>query len=107
MRRGLAKIEGWHPVAVYPDVSVVIAARNEARNLPGLLAALAGQSYPEDRLEIIIVDDQSTDATQRILAAGAEQMGNLRTLRLEEIPAGWAPKKWALAAGIGASQMDL
>ncbi len=52
--------------AVAPDISVVIPARNEAENLPGLIAeihaALAGRSY-----EILVVDDGSTDDTPRLL----------------------------------------
>lgn len=47
----------------FPNVSVVIAARNEAENLPILLTSLINQNYPNEKLEILIADDQSTDAT--------------------------------------------
>ncbi len=107
MRRGLSKIEEWQLNPADPDVSVVVAARNEAGNLPGLLATLAEQSYPKDKLEIIIVDDQSIDGTQSVLAKSAEQMANLKSLRQETIPAGWAPKKWALASGIAEARGEL
>jgi poly-beta-1,6-N-acetyl-D-glucosamine synthase len=50
-----------------PTVSVVIAARNEAANLPGKLENLRRLRYPPERLQIVIVSDGSTDATADIL----------------------------------------
>lgn len=48
-------------------VSVIIPARNEAANLYDLLTSLHQQSYPAEQLEIIVVDDYSTDATASIV----------------------------------------
>ncbi len=45
------------------SVSVIVPARNEATNIDACLRALAAQTYPDDHLEIIVVDDQSTDDT--------------------------------------------
>ena len=45
-----------------PRVSVVVAAMNEERDLPQLLAALDEQTWPE--LEVVLVNDRSTDATR-------------------------------------------
>lgn len=100
MRLGLRKVKQLSPNPTTPTVSVVIAARNEEWNISGLLDALKQQSYPADRLEIIVIDDGSTDGTGRILTSFAEQMSNLQYNRLESIPPGWAPKKWALTSGI-------
>jgi glycosyltransferase involved in cell wall biosynthesis len=54
-----------------PDESVVIPAKNEAENLPGLIAeihaAMAGRNY-----EIIVIDDGSTDDTPRLLVEWAQ-----------------------------------
>ena len=47
-----------------PKVSVVIAARNEEMVLPSLIKDLVNQEYPLDKLEVIIVNDRSTDATK-------------------------------------------
>ncbi|MCK5738181.1 glycosyltransferase, partial [bacterium] len=46
-----------------PKVSIVVAARNEAAVLDDCLHALTIQDYPAEQLEIIIVDDRSTDGT--------------------------------------------
>ncbi len=46
-----------------PAVSVVVACRNEAKTITSLLGSLAVQDYPHELLEIIIVNDRSTDRT--------------------------------------------
>ena len=50
-----------------PNVSVVVAARNEEVHLPHLISDLISQEYPLDKLEVIIVNDRSTDDTAAIL----------------------------------------
>ena len=54
---------------VLPLVSVVLAVRNEAPHLPRCLAALARQTYPHDRLEVIVVDGRSADGSAEIARA--------------------------------------
>ena len=50
-----------------PGVSVIVAARNEEKNILRCLESLDKLIYPEGKLEIILVDDQSTDNTGRII----------------------------------------
>lgn len=78
-----------------PLVSVIIPARNEERDIERTIRALLGQSYRS--LEIIVVDDHSTDATPNILAALADP--RLGVTRGEETPPGWLGKPWALHQG--------
>ena len=66
----------------FPKLSVIIPARNEEDNLPLLLTDLARQSYRP--LEIICVDDGSTDETARI----AESFG-IKVISLRDKPEGW------------------
>lgn len=49
-----------------PSVSIVIPAYNSARHIPRLLESLFAQSYPQDRYEILLVDDGSTDTTASV-----------------------------------------
>jgi cellulose synthase/poly-beta-1,6-N-acetylglucosamine synthase-like glycosyltransferase len=51
-----------------PSVSIIIAARNEARRLPARLDNLLASDYPVDRLQIIVASDGSTDDTVEALA---------------------------------------
>jgi cellulose synthase/poly-beta-1,6-N-acetylglucosamine synthase-like glycosyltransferase len=56
---------------IVPDVSIVIAARNEEANLPAKLENLRCLDYPADHLQIVIASDGSTDRTPGILRAHA------------------------------------
>jgi cellulose synthase/poly-beta-1,6-N-acetylglucosamine synthase-like glycosyltransferase len=53
--------------SITPTVTIVIAARNEEENLPAKLDNLRKLDYPQDRLQIVIVSDGSTDRTSDIL----------------------------------------
>ena len=53
--------------------SILIPARNEARFLPACLDSLLCQNYPNDRYEIIVIDDHSTDETSSIARAYAKE----------------------------------
>jgi poly-beta-1,6-N-acetyl-D-glucosamine synthase len=53
--------------AIFPTVSIVLAARNEEKNLPEKLRNLAALEYPAGALEIIVVSDGSNDATATLL----------------------------------------
>lgn len=48
-------------------ISVIIAARNEAQNLPFLLRDLSNQDYPREFFEVIVINDHSTDRTREVL----------------------------------------
>lgn len=50
-----------------PSVSVIVAARNEEQNILECLKSLAELDYPAEKLEIILVDDHSTDRTGEII----------------------------------------
>ena len=81
-------------------LSVIIPARNEAENLPILLASLARQSRQPD--EIIVADDDSEDLTARISADfGA------RVISARERPDGWLGKSWACQQGADAARGSL
>ncbi|MGL6315703.1 glycosyltransferase [Vibrio sp. WXL103] len=50
----------------WPSVSVIIPARNETSNIAKSLGSVLAQEYPQDKLEVIVVDDFSEDDTQAI-----------------------------------------
>ena len=75
-----------------PVVSVVIAARNEENNLPDLIQDLVNQEYPLDQLEVIIVDDRSTDSTAKILREAAENFAVIKYIRVEKLSTVMTPK---------------
>ncbi len=57
-----------------PDVSVVVPVRNAERTVEGTIQSLLALEYPEERLELIFVDNASTDGTPRILASYSDRL---------------------------------
>lgn len=86
------------------SVSVIIAARNEAKNLPRLLETLNTQDH--NSFEVIIINDRSTDDTQSILSKHIQQEW-LRVITVKDLPSGWNGKKHALQLGIEAAQNEV
>jgi glycosyltransferase involved in cell wall biosynthesis len=78
-----------------PLVSVVIPARDEERVIGATVRAMLSQTYPS--LEVIVVDDRSSDGTASVL--GAIDDPRLTVVAGEEPPAGWLGKPWALRQG--------
>ena len=76
-------------------VTVLIPARNEARTIGATLAALRDQG--ED-LDVIVVDDRSTDGTAA--AARRADLARLSVVEGREPPPGWTGKLWALEQGL-------
>ncbi len=81
------------------DISVIIPARNEAEVIEKTLLALVRQG---SGLNIILVDDESTDTT--VDKARALQIDNLQIIRGKPLPAGWTGKLWAQQQGLQAVQ---
>jgi chlorobactene glucosyltransferase len=72
-----------------PSVSVIIPARNEAEAIGSCVDGVLSQTYSPDRLEIIVVDDSSTDNTPTVVQKIAESDARVRL-----IPAGLKPRDW-------------
>jgi chlorobactene glucosyltransferase len=77
-----------------PLISVCVPARNEERNIRACVEAILAQDYPH--LEVIVLDDRSTDSTPEILRQLAAKEGRLRVIHGSELPKGWAGKPHAL-----------
>jgi len=68
-----------------PFVSIIIAARNEENNIGKCINSLINQSYPQDKFEIIITDDHSTDNTASII--NSFQKENIHVINLADFTA--------------------
>jgi len=94
-----------------PMISVIVPARNEARNIRRCVESLFVQTY--QNFEIIVVNDHSTDATGQILGEIEEEVKQepdkrhtalLHILQGKELPDGWAGKPHALVQGADAAR---
>lgn len=77
-----------------PKVSVVVAARDEELHLREAMRSVLALVYPA--LEIVAVDDRSTDRTGAVLDELAATDPRLRVIHVTELPAGWLGKNHAL-----------
>ncbi len=84
--------------SVWPSVTAVVPARNEADVLARTVGSLLQQDYP-GAFRIILVDDQSTDGTASI-AMSLDDGSRLEVLNGAPCPPGWTGKLWAVAQGI-------
>lgn len=108
-----AFIRGWNNLRYYKaqnrelktKVSILVAARNEAKNISKTLDDLCAQSYDKSLTEIIFIDDHSTDNTAEIIASYATK--GVKLIRLNEDLALNSYKKKAIQTAIGESKGDL
>jgi hopene-associated glycosyltransferase HpnB len=82
----------------FPDVDIIIPARDEAETIRAAIGSLLAQDYGGE-FRVIVIDDNSTDGTAELAGCSPK----LQVMRLESKPAGWSGKLWALHVGIAAS----
>lgn len=82
-----------------PRLSVIVAARNETNCIETCIRSLFRQDYPN--LEVVAVNDRSTDDTAAILDRLAAEFGErLKVIHVSYLPAGWFGKPHALTLGL-------
>ena len=89
------------------SVSIVVAARNEESHLPALLRSFEALDYPRERLQIILVDDRSTDRTYTIMKEWAEKHRGVHVLQVRNLDPRLNGKANALEAGIRRAQGEI
>ncbi len=89
-------------------VSVVIAARNEEKNIGNVLSELAKQTYPDELFEVIVVNDESEDNTEKIIENYASEYQFIKQVQTKSGTSdGLTAKKRALSQGISASTGEI
>jgi cellulose synthase/poly-beta-1,6-N-acetylglucosamine synthase-like glycosyltransferase len=86
-------------------VSILVAVRNESENIRALIKSLSSQNYPTNLLEVILIDDHSTDGTADLINNQIQDLTNFKLLSVRD--AQLYGKKAAITQGIGASAGEL
>ena len=76
-----------------PRISILIPARNEMERLRPCLSTLSDSDYPI--LEILVLDDHSTDGTAELIQQRAKGDPRVRLITGKTLPVGWVGKPWA------------
>jgi chlorobactene glucosyltransferase len=93
------------PPGFLPRVSVVIPARDEAAEIERTVRSHLAQDYPD--LQVVVVDDRSTDGTAKILETLSREDSRLTVIAGREPPEGWLGKPHALLQGARAADGKL
>ena len=86
------------PPGRWPRVSLIVPARNEVETLGPAMRSRLAEGYPA--LEVVLVDDRSTDGTGALVDAIAAEDSRVRALHLDSIPPGWLGKLHAMSEGL-------
>lgn len=76
---------GEQPATGSTTISIIIPARNEAKNIFNILHDIFEQNYPAELFEVIVIDDHSDDETYAISSSFAERHPHFKTLKLSEL----------------------
>lgn len=105
--RGWAKIKPFkrNLTKAHTPVSIIIAARNEEEKIGKTIDDILAQDFDSDLVEVIVIDDHSTDSTAAIVSSYAAQ--GIKLIRLNESPALNSYKKKAIQTAIGTASGEL
>lgn len=104
---GVKKVRSYGLPAELPDVSVIVCARNEESGIGRCLDSLLALDYPREKLEIIVVDDESEDRTGDILHEYASRNDVFKVLSTENELHYLPGKQRTLNLGIRESRGDI
>ncbi len=105
---GIGKVKYFVPNELSPQTAftIIVPFRNEAKNLPKLLQSFSKLNYPHELIEIIMVDDFSTDLSERICIQWRVKNDSFDTTLLENLRLTGSPKKDAIARAMPIAKHD-
>lgn len=86
------------------SISILVCAKNEAKNLEKNIPAILEQDYPD--FEVILINDGSTDETLKVMKTFESNNNNIKVVDVKSIETFWGNKKYALTLGIKAANHE-
>lgn len=99
---GFNKVKTFEKTELKPKTtfSIIVPFRNEAKNLPKLLNSISNLNYPKELFEIILIDDFSTDTSEKICIQWRMANGLIESTLLENLRLSNSPKKDAISRAV-------
>ena len=104
---GILRFRRQKPPGVLPCVSIIVCARNEEQSIRQCIESLIKLDYPPDSIEIILVDDESGDATRSIMEDYGRRFSHIRVLSTEHESRDLPGKQRPLNLGIRESHGEI
>ena len=105
---GMGILRSWNsPENKKLDYSIIIACRNEEKNLPKLFNALKNLDYPNSKFEIIIVDDASEDNSAVLIKAFYNEQKNASYFKIKDKSKEYLGKKAALKLAVEKAKFEI
>lgn len=104
--RGTQRLD-YHKTEALPTISVLVALRNEEEALSKCLSTLVRLDYPEGKLEIVLINDRSTDRTAELIDDAQNKYENVKAVHISKGIPGLSGKANAIAHGIRVAANDL
>ena len=86
------------PLVFTDSICIMIPARNEEKTILKTLNSIKNQNY--DNLQVLVIDDNSSDKTRKIVNKFKKGFKNLKLLKGKRLPPGWVGKTWALKQAV-------
>lgn len=102
---GTERPDSRRPGFELPSTTLLVPARNEEANLRRLLPVLFQQDYPTHLLQIVVVNDRSTDGTSQVVQELGQ--GRVDLVEVADLPDGIGPKKNAILQGLGVARGEI
>jgi len=105
--RGLIKARQMRMICHTPTVTIVVVARNEETVIGRLLDSMEVLDYPEDRYEVMLIDDDSKDDTGKIMRKYSDRHKHWKTIKHQKADNILRGKKGGLTLGIRESTGEI
>ncbi len=89
----------------YPSISIIVPVRNEEEHIGKLLTDIQSQTYPSEFIEVLVIDDDSTDNTVQIINGLGYKNVKVIPLKIDEKINSY--KKRAITLGVNNSEAEL
>jgi cellulose synthase/poly-beta-1,6-N-acetylglucosamine synthase-like glycosyltransferase len=106
LRKGLQNT-GCRQNAPLPSVSIIVCMHNEAPNAAACLEKLVTQNYSGSNIEIIAVNDRSSDQTDKIIKEFSAKYSSVRLISINDLHRDFAPKKFAIDCAVRSAKGEI